>query len=379
MIFTLAGLTPESFRRWPLLRKADLMAQAGSMLARQTPPEHGSLVWNSTSGSTAIPVKVAFTELAVRLQTALVLRAHLWHTLDFSAKFAAIRPVLADGGFADWGPATRDAIATGPSVVCHAAEATNLQLEWLLREAPGYLLSFGGILRALLDASRAAGLRPSSLKAVLSFGESVPEDLRERLRNEWGVPLLDTYSAGEFGILAIECPLEPHLHVQSESVYLEVLRDDGTPAAAGETGRVVVTDLHNFAMPLIRYELGDHAQVGAQCSCGRGLPVLDRVLGRVRNMAVDPSGRRFWPSFPSRLWTAVPAVRQLQLLQVSAGRIEIHYVGERDLNDQEVAQLAAALATHLRYPFEFGFERVARIERSPSGKYEDFISLPGAG
>ncbi len=375
MIFTLAGLTPESFLRWPVLRKADLMTYSGQMLARQIPREHGAIIWNSTSGSTATPVKVAFTDMAVWLQAALVLRSQLWHGLDFSAKFAAIKSGVAAGSYADWGPATRDAIATGPSVVCFVSEPANVQLDWLLHQAPAYLLCYGTILHALLDASRAAGIRPHSLRAVFSFGETVSEDLRERLRAEWRVPMIDAYSAGEFGTIAIDCPVQPHFHVQSESVYLEVLRDDGTPATAGETGRVVITDLHNFAMPLIRYEIGDYARVGTLCSCGRGLPVLTRVLGRVRNMACDPSGRRFWPSFPARLWTAVPAVRQLQLVQVDAGRINVRYIGERDLLATEITQLTKSLTTSLRYPFEFAFVRVQQIERGPTGKFEDFVSL----
>ena len=128
-------------------------------------------------------------------------------------------------------------------------------------------------------------------------------------------------------------------------------------------------------MPLIRYEIGDYARVGAPCSCGRGLPLLTRVLGRVRNMASDPSVRRFWPSFSAKLWTAVPAVRQLQLAQVNAGPINVRYVGERDLLEAEITQLTKALTTSLRYTFELAFVRVQQIGRGPAGKFEDFVSL----
>ena len=128
-------------------------------------------------------------------------------------------------------------------------------------------------------------------------------------------------------------------------------------------------------MPLIRYEIGDRARVGAPCSCGRGLPVLTRVLGRVRNMATDPTGRRFWPSFPAKSWTAVPAVRQLQFVQVNAGQINVRYVGERDLLKTDIVQITNALTTSLCYPFEFAFVRVQQIGRGPTGKFEDFVSL----
>ena len=100
------------------------------------------------------------------------------------------------------------------------------------------------------------------------------------------------YSAAEAGYLALQCPQQEHYHIQSESALVEVLDEAGNPCRPGETGTMVVTPLHNFAMPLIRYAIGDIAEVGAPCACGRGLPVLARLLGRVRQMLVLPSGAR---------------------------------------------------------------------------------------
>ena len=88
------------------------------------------------------------------------------------------------------------------------------------------------------------------------------------------------YTCQEAGYLALQCPDYPHFHVQSENVLLEVVDDVGQPCGPGEVGRVLITSLNNFATPLIRYELGDYAEVGAPCPCGRGLPVLKRIMGR---------------------------------------------------------------------------------------------------
>src|SRR3546814_11153852 len=84
-------------------------------------------------------------------------------------------------------------------------------------------------------------------------------------------------------------------HAQSENVLLEVVDDDGRPCGPGETGRVLITSLHNFATPLIRYELGDYAEVGSPCACGRGLPVIKQVLGRKRNRLILSDGRSGFP------------------------------------------------------------------------------------
>ena len=110
----------------------------------------------------------------------------------------------------------------------------------------------------------------------------------------WGVPLSDMYSGREVGYLALQCPQHDHYHVMSEGNFLEVLGDDGRPCQPGETGRVVVTTLHNYVMPLIRYEIGDFAEVGEPCPCGRGLPVLTRILGRQQNMLTLPTGESRW-------------------------------------------------------------------------------------
>ena len=78
--------------------------------------------------------------------------------------------------------------------------------------------------------------------------------------------------------------------MQAENVLLEIIDAAGNPLPPGNVGRVVITVLHNLAMPLIRYEIGDYAAFGGECTCGRGLPVLERIVGRARNMLRLPDG-----------------------------------------------------------------------------------------
>jgi phenylacetate-CoA ligase len=181
------------------------------------------------------------------------------------------------------------------------------------------------------------------------------------------------YSAEEMGYMALQCPEHEHYHVQSENVLLEVLRDDGAPCGPGETGRVVVTPLHNFAMPLFRYANGDHAEVGPPCPCGRGLPVLSRIMGRSRNMLRLPDGSSHWPSFPSETWIDIAPIRRLQLVQHGLQAIEARIVAERDLDADEEVRLVAALRGTLGYPFDISVTRVEAIGRSGNYKFEDFI------
>jgi phenylacetate-CoA ligase len=115
---------------------------------------------------------------------------------------------------------------------------------------------------------------------VQSLGGGLSAEARNACREAWGVPLAHIYRAEEVGPLALQCPEHEHFHVQSEQALVEVLDAQGMACAPGETGRVVATPLNNFAMPLIRYEVGETAEVGAPCACGRGLPVLTRIMDR---------------------------------------------------------------------------------------------------
>ena len=137
---------------------------------------------------------------------------------------------------------------------------------------------------------------------------------------------------------------------------------------------MVVTTLHNFSMPLIRYEIGDYAEVGHSCSCGRGLPVLTRILGRQRNMLVFPNGEKKWPILPMSTLSAVHPVRQFQFVQKSPDTIELRLVTDRVLNEAEEREFTGILHDRFNHPFRITFSYPERIPRSKTGKYEDFVS-----
>jgi phenylacetate-CoA ligase len=194
------------------------------------------------------------------------------------------------------------------------------------------------------------------------------------IREAWNVPLVDVYTAEEVGYIALQCPECEHFHVQSENLIFEILDESGEPCQPGEIGRVVLTTLHNFAMPLVRYDIGDYAEAGAPCACGRGLPVITRILGRQRNLLTLPNGRRHWPSFPSEKWSHAGPIRQLQLVQQSLDHIEVRVVAERVLNEGEKVKLVSALQNCLGHPFNMSVRELADIPRAASHKFEDFIS-----
>ena len=182
--------------------------------------------------------------------------------------------------FTGWGPPIDTVYDTGPLGMMALQEDIAVQAEFLVAHNPAYLLSLPSNLIALCRHFARSGVELPALREVRSYGEALSQEVRDACREQWGVPVTDTYSSQELGYLAIQCPTAERYHVMSELFLVEILDEEGRPCGAGETGRVVATDLHNYGMPLLRYDLGDYAQVGEPCPCGRGLPVLDRVVGR---------------------------------------------------------------------------------------------------
>ena len=374
-------LSPEVWARIPLLRREDIQQARSALHSRAVPKAHRPLHKLATSGSTGKPVEVVVTKITHLFWEAFTLRDHQWHRRDLRGKLAAIRnfsegKALYPKGARNrtWAPAAGSVYPTGPAIGLSITASAEQQAEWLQRQRPDYLLIFPSALSELLGYCRERAIAFPRLREVRTLSEVVGPELRAACRQTWGVPLTDMYSVQETGYLALQCPEHAHYHVQGEGVLLEVLDAAGRTCAPGETGRVVVTSLHNFAMPLVRYDIGDYAEVGERCACGRGLPVLNRILGRVRNMVTLPSGERYWPPVYGERYREVAPIRQFQFVQKSLERLEVKLVADRELTAAEQGKLRDLIHQRIRYPFEITFTYHDEIPRGPGGKYEDFRS-----
>lgn len=375
-----------AWRSLPILRREEIQAAeaSGAMLADALPAGHGEYREIFTSGSTGRPIRGVRSQLWELVWSAFTLRDHLWHRRDLAGTLATIREsgagkaIYPDGDAAEgWGVSSAALFETGRLVSLNVATPVAQQLEWLMRQDPDYLLSHPGILVPLAAASREAGLRPPRLRQVIAISETLRPEARTAIEAAWGVPVVDVYSAREAGYLALQCPDHPHLHVQSEGLRVEVVDEAGRPCAPGETGSVLVTPLHNLAMPLIRYDIGDAAEVGPPCPCGRGLPVLTRVLGRRQNMLRLPGGERRWPLLSSgdigALLAAAPPVRQHQVVQAAPDRLVVRLAVARPLTAEEEAAVAAWGRAKFGPAFAVTVEAMAELPRTAAGKFEDFI------
>lgn len=369
---------PSDLARWyeiPLLTRADLQAQPDAVRAAVYPRAHGKTFDIATGGSTAEPVRVRRTALTQVFWRAATLRDHLWHRRDCSATMAIIRqfPKPVDTTKPGrWGGGLR----SGPAWHLPIATDVTSQLRWLQGINPDILLTYPANLEALLTCMDDKGMALPKLREVRTVSGSVTPALRGLCQAVLGVPLTDLYSAQEVGVIALQCPDSGLLHVQAEHLLIEVLNEQGQPCREGEIGQVVVTDLHNFAMPLIRYALHDWAEVGPPCPCGRGLPTLRRVLGRTRNLAMTPLGQPFWPVLETRsILDVIPHLRQYQFEQTSYDSITARLVCASNLAPGQLRRLQTVLERMLGHSYRWTWQlKRTHLPLSANGKFEEFIS-----
>jgi phenylacetate-CoA ligase len=162
-------------------------------------------------------------------------------------------------------------------------------------------------------------LSVSHLDAIIATSMMLLEHERQVIEAAFHCPVTNRYGCEEVGLIASECERHHGLHVNSEHVIVELLRADGQPALPGEEGEIVVTDLINRGMPMIRYAIEDIAIWSSEpCSCGRALPTIDRLVGRVADFLKRRDGGLVaGVSLVEKTLTAITGIEQLQIVQDS--------------------------------------------------------------
>jgi phenylacetate-CoA ligase len=370
----------ESFARLRLLTRREVQTDGARMRTDRYPRTHGDVVRVRTTGATAMPASFELTAVSVAIAEAFALRGHEWRGERPAGKLALIMSLPAADGSepisqkaSHWGRPVAPVYPTGPAVLLGIGVETARQVEWLQRAEPELLITPASNLLALALHCSAHRARIPSLRFLRSVGETVTEEIRAACQDAWSLEPAADYAAKEAGVIALQCPEGRHYHVQSEAMIVEVLDDAGRPCAPGEVGRVVVTPLHSFAMPLLRYAIGDCAEVGTTCVCGRGLPVLARIQGRARDLLTLPSGERRFSLQASRVLRDIPGVRRFQIVQHRPGRIEIRLDIEPAFARASEARMRAAIVERVGGDFEIEFAYGKAIERSNDGLFREFV------
>jgi phenylacetate-CoA ligase len=336
-------------------------------------------VKKSTSGSTGAPLRFEYSRESESWRNAIRIRGYSW---------SGYRPGLptffywANGG-AQTSRATDLKVCLDRAIRREAfvdsmkqdEESHRRALVRLRRIRPAvivcYTQSCAQFARWIVDN----GLRDWSDIPVLCGAEAVLASDRASIASAFGPHVFETYGSRETMLLAAECEAHDGLHLMDENVLVEVARGD-RPAGPGETGDVLVTDLHNLGMPLIRYQNGDLARPGSPglCACGRGLRKLDRVEGRRADTLRDREGN----AIPGILFHVLFAdarrdlVRQFQAVQRASGEVVLRVVRGREWSQERFDAIVKRFGEYLRgLPFTVEFRD--GIAPAPNGKMQTVV------
>jgi phenylacetate-CoA ligase len=379
-----AGIDPTRFAglsdlaRLPVSRKSDLQAlRTDEICAADVDPTR--LIEHQTGGSTGQPLTVRRTFVEERTLGWIRWRARL-------AVGATLRDRVAHVGYVSQRPQRNllgDALGAMGLARVQVFDCL-LGPEDILRQLAAYRPDLlGGFASALAQlarlprAGRCAGLRP---RLLISGGDLLTPQVRALLRESFGVPVRDFYGAAELNLVAWECPHTGLLHTCDEGAIVEVLDEQGRPVPPGGEGEVVCTSLHSFAMPIIRYALGDSAVSGpAVCACGNQLSVLSKLRGRHLDYFRMADGSLLHPYRLIELLyePGIDWVGQYQLIQESASelRLLVQSLGTVPAGGRE--RLEQKLRARCGRSAHATVELVAEIPRTARGKHRvAYSTLP---
>ena len=359
----------------PLLEKDPLRAAPGRFVREDLHPRR-RLVFH-TSGTTGTPIHTYWTVDELRQSLALrEVRSARWAGTSFRrprATFSGrmVEPDPASGGpFHRFNAAERQVYFSPfhlrpDTAGQYVAAIRRHRVEWLT----GYAVSYFLLAQLILEQRLAV----PPLRAIVTTSEKVAPGMRAVMERAFGCRVYEEYSTVENALFVSECE-HGRLHSSPDVAVVEILRNDGSPCGAEEPGEIVVTCFARQYQPLVRYRLGDVAMwAGEPCPCGRAMPVMREVVGRVEDVVIAADGRRmvrFHGVFVDQ-----PHVREGQIVQETLSRIRVNVVATDGYGAADDADIARRIRQRLGEDVEVSVVRVADIPRTRAGKFKAVVSL----
>jgi phenylacetate-CoA ligase len=364
--------SPEDLRALPVLEKRDIQQEGADMVARGWPAR--DLIRNQTGGSTGTPITFHLCRDRKCSRAAATLRHNRWAGWEVGDPAAVIWGAPRDRpgeGFRArlYGSLLREPLWL--DTACLTEEAMERFRQALGRHRPKVILAYARSVVLFARWLDATGQEPYRPHSIVTSAEVLEDDDRALVERVFGCRVFNRYGCREVSVIASECQAHQGLHVMAEGLYVEVETPSG-PARPGDVGSVLVTDLLNPAMPLIRYRIGDMASwAPGACGCGRSLPRLEKVAGRVTDFLVGADGRLVSGVFLATYVVAQrPSLGQVRLHQDRAGHVVYQVVPGPSFDPAADGEyLRRATREHLGAAATAGVEPVAELPASPSGKF----------
>jgi phenylacetate-CoA ligase len=240
---------------------------------------------------------------------------------------------------------------------------------------------FSGFPVRFEDVAEAQLERQANIRLKYMVGTSMGLTERTRLlgMKAFAARTFSAYTSKEAHKIAHECPVSGGFHVNCELLLVEILDAAGNPCSPGVTGRVIVTPFLGTAQPIIRYEQGDLATWGTRCSCGRSLPIISRIDGRIRNQFQFAGGRRFMPYLGYAHYRDLLKADRWQVAQTGPLDIEVRYISPQPDQAIDFAALTQIYRSAFHKDLRVSYHRVTAMPLTPAGKFIDYVNEYQAG
>ena len=362
--------SPDDLTRFPVLTKADIRAHGPELVAETF---HGRLHLSGTGGSTGQPIQFSYDHRTYEARIAAAMRADGWAGARPGDRELHLwsRATSPESGLVRMKKRLHEAVLR-KRMVC-AWDLGEEQLSGLFDEIEAYrpriLVGYTTPLYHLSRYALSVGRKLPRPRGVICTAERLFQHQREVIERAFGAPVFDRYGCREVMLIAAECERHHGKHMNLENVFVEILRGN-RHAGAGEPGEILLTDLISRSMPLIRYKNEDVATFGAApCPCGRGLPVLASVEGRVLDMIVGPEGQLLAGEFFPHLLKDYQDISRFQVHQDRSRAITIRIMPGDGWRGETPALVERALRQFLGERAMIRIEVVDEIPLTAGGKH----------
>lgn len=363
----------------PVLTRQTIQTNAGQLRLRIPNTPRSSYFTTKTSGSTGKPVEIMKFGPSQSIQTSvLTLLRREWAGLDVSKNYVRIRAGREEAINPNWGFPYSLLGKNGTSSTLNISERlTQGILDYLIENDASYVHGNTTILRNLaLEARNSDKTNQLNLLLALTWAEKVNEDDRELIRQHLGVEIWDSYSSEELGLIALQCPSGVHLHSIPFFTHLEIVDENDNPCPIGKVGRVLATSLHNFAQPLIRYELGDLASFQEPCQQFPGLPVINPVVTRTRDVYMSKDGQKLYPRFGKCKFLSYKGLSDFQVVLCSDSLLFL-YSSQKSLTESQEREVQGDIGAQFANDFTVELRRVESRNLSSEWKRKVFYRYDG--
>jgi phenylacetate-CoA ligase len=363
-----------ALRRLPILNKADINGGRDDFIADNA----GPLQRFNTGGSSGEPLIFYQGKERVSHDVAAKWRATRWWGVDIGDSEALMWGSPIELNAQDRWRSRRDRLLRSLLLPAFDLSAARLDdyLDKLRRQRPAMLFGYPSAMCVLVRHAQARGVKLDGLgvKVVFVTAERLYDEQRSLLEHAFAAPVANGYGGRDAGFLAHECP-EGGLHITAEDVIIEIVDAQGAPVTPGDSGAIVVTHLASADFPFIRYATGD---VGAldtrQCPCGRGLPLLKRVEGRVTDFVVALDGTVMHGLALIYVLRDLPQVRAFKIIQESLELTRVLLVSVDGLPQAVHLSIVSQFRARLGATVSISIEEVAEIPAEASGKHRYVVS-----